>query len=238
MLLHPLHLRQEILLLNMHTNQTCPKILSPCQISKSFIRLVASGFLVGLLVLVGPIPAYACGWWGDGEQDDNDAIVIGANGRPVSEANPDELSGLKVPGREGYGMVVQRDGRAVPYLIAVDSQPLNSIGQLYKNGFLAVIDLGANQQAAGHHRKETETLGMKYFNIPIDGTKVDRIQVSVLGKIFTNPQNLPILVYAMSADQLGRVWAYHRMSAGINELTAVQEGQALGLSAKILGDLK
>jgi len=191
-----------------------------------------------ILVFAGALPASACGWWGDGEQDDNDAIVIGADGRPVTETETPLPTGLKVPGRSGYGMVVQKNGQAIPYLIAVDSQPLNSIGQLYKNGFLAVIDLGINQKAAGYHRQETQSLGMKYFNIPISGTKIDRTQVSRLGKIFANKANLPILVYAMSADQLGRIWAYYRMSAGMGELAAVQEGQELGLSAKVLDSLK
>ena len=92
-----------------------------------------------LAIALSP-PVSACGWWGDGEGVDTETIDIGADGRPISEKNspsyqPGEMTrkrsihhGLEVPApRAGFGMVVQQDGRARPYLDVVGGNPVYSI---------------------------------------------------------------------------------------------------------------
>ena len=173
---------------------------------------------------------------------DDEAIVIGADGRPVSEAKPDN-SALPVeskvpPPRSGYGMVVRLDGSALPYLKIVHQRPAYSIQQLHGAGFWAVIDLGTGPKVAALHRQETLSLGMKYFNIPVDGDVPDKAGVARFSEILTASGNLPILVFSAKADLLGGMWAYYRLTKGLPEEAAVTEGRGLGLSEDGARDLK
>lgn len=211
----------------------------------------ASAMAVGLLavavVSAGLPPALACGWWGDGEGDDNEAIVIGADGQPVSKAGsasghavgPAIPSGLEVPApRSGYGIAVRDGGSAVPYLDAVQGAAVYSIQQLHQAGFQAVIDLGTAPAVAALHRRETEVLGMKYFNIPIDGDVPGKAHVVRFSEILVDNENLPILVFSASADLLGGMWVNYRLSKGSSPEDAVEEGRKLGLSENSVNDLK
>ena len=225
----------------------------------SLVNVLTAGLLVAAVASAGLPPAFACGWWGDGEGDDNEAIVIGADGQPVSEAKPanDHSSGqaggpamghargpaapngLEVPApRSGYGIVVRWDGSAVPYLDAVRGRPVYSIQQLRRAGFSAVIDLGTAPTVAALHRRETEALGMKYFNIPIDGDVPGKMHVARFSEILSDNGNLPILVFSASTDLLGGMWAIYRLTEGSTPEGAVKEGRELGLSESGARDLK
>lgn len=203
--------------------------------------------LVSALVLpmIMSVSALSCGWWGDGEDDDGDAIVIGADGRPVSETRPggdqpgDKAKGnLAPPGvevpapRSGYGMVIQPNGHAVPYLDAIGGQPVYSIQQLRQSGFPAVVDLGTSPEVSALHRQETEMLGMKYFNIPIREKNIAKADVLQLNAILAAKENLPILVFSASANQLGEMWALYRLLKGANQDDAVMDGRRFGLTKK------
>ncbi len=206
------------------------------------VKALAVGWWALAILVAGSSPASACGWWGDGENDDNEAIVIGADGRPVPEAEPDNSATpveLKVPPpRSGYGIVVRLDGSAQPYLKIVHQRPAYSIQQLHGAGFWAVIDLGTGPKVAALHRQETLSLGMKYFNIPVDGNVPDKAGVARFGEILTVSGNLPILVFSAKADLLGGMWAYYRLTKGLPEEAAVIEGRGLGLSENGARDIK
>ena len=193
-------------------------------------RVVALGVLVTVMALTVSLPASACGWWGDGEDDDTESIVIGADGWPV----PDDQTisnDLEVPApRSGYGIVVQSDGNAVPYLKAVPGRAAYSIQQLRTSGFSAVIDLGTPPEVAVLHRDETEVLGMKYFNIPTDGDVPAKEHVARFGDILSSNEGHSILVFSASGDLLGGMWAYYRLTKGDAREDALREGQAFGLS--------
>jgi len=188
-------------------------------------------------------PVFACGWWGDGEGDETETIDIGADGQPISEKvspsnHPKEKNlkhsvhgGLAVPApRAGFGMVVQQDGQARPYLDVVGGKPIYSIQQLRQAGFPAVIDLGTSPKVATLHRQETETLGMRYFNIPMKGDVAAKMQVSQFQNILASKENLPILIFSSSANRLGGMWAQYRLLGGVAREEAIKEGKRFGLS--------
>ena len=196
-----------------------------------------------ILAIALSSPVSACGWWGDGEGDDTETIDIGADGRPISETAPADNRpkdmnrkrsihhGLEVPSpRSGFGMVVQRDGSAIPYLDAVSGKSVYSIQQLRQAGFPAVIDLGTSPKVATLHRQETETLGMRYFNIQMKGDVAAKTEVSQFQKIITAKENLPILIFSASANRLGGMWTQFRLLGGVAREEAIKEGKRLGLS--------
>jgi protein tyrosine phosphatase (PTP) superfamily phosphohydrolase (DUF442 family) len=218
---------------------------------KESARSIGPILLALVVVMVLASSARACGWWGDGEDDDHDAIVIGADGRPVSENKstnnqsidravepamkhtraPAMPLGLEVPSpRSGYGIVVRQDGSAIPYLQAVQGQSVHTIQLLRRAGFSTVIDLGTIPKVAVLHRRETEALSMQYFNIPIDGDAPDKTQVARFREILSAKGKLPILVFSASANLLGGMWAYYRLAEGVAQEVAIKEGRELGLS--------
>jgi protein tyrosine phosphatase (PTP) superfamily phosphohydrolase (DUF442 family) len=214
-------------------------------------KVLSRGLLVVFILTSGLPSALACGWWGDSEGDDDDAIVIGADGKPVSEGKTTNhhvkegvqeaaaVQGLEVPApKSGYGILVRQNGSAVPYLHAVGGRRVTSIQELRQTGFSAVIDLGTAPKTSILHRRETEALGMKYFTIPVAGDTPGKVEVAQFHKILSDRGNLPILVFSASANLLGGMWAYHRLMMGVAQKIATQEGYELGLSKHGARDLE
>ncbi len=193
--------------------------------------------LLSSLILLAE-PAYACGWWGDGEMSQSDDEIIAPDGRPVEQSLG--LKSMKLPGRMGYGIAVPGPGRAIPYLLATLGQPVTRISELKIFGFRSVIDLGTPASTAALHRAETEAVGMRYFNIPIEGDMPNSKQADFFNNIVINANNGPLLVYAPRAALIGVMWASYRLSVGSPLAFVLSEGRSLGLSEeqeKTLRDL-
>ncbi len=52
---------------------------------KIAIYLMHVAFLC--LLIIFPLKAEACGWYGDGEDDDDESILVGTDGRPAHDEN-------------------------------------------------------------------------------------------------------------------------------------------------------
>jgi hypothetical protein len=175
-------------------------------------------------------PATACGWWGDGEAaDSDDAIAVDGKGQPIVLRNPLMLSPMKVPQAMGFGIAVNHNKRAVPYLEGTGGLAANKIGQLAKMGYAAVIDLGTPESVATLHRRETMDHGMRYFNITGGETSWSQKDIIRFATIVNENTNLPLLVFGQSRSLLGRIWTGFRLSQGANNMTAHEEGRLLGL---------
>jgi TPR repeat protein len=58
-------------------------------------------------VTLSPPTAFGCGWWGDGESDGEESIVVGPDGTPVAEAEPagpGQMARLSTAYRQGNGV--------------------------------------------------------------------------------------------------------------------------------------
>lgn len=112
-----------------------------------------------LLVALTPVTAPACGWWGDGEIDRNvDAIIIGADGRPVTRQPADDQSQV-YEAMTLRANALRKAGGASPAEIARLYRTAagggfppaqNSLGNLYEQG-LGVVH--SNPQAAYWYRR-------------------------------------------------------------------------------------
>ena len=194
-------------------------------------RFLLTLFTFGLLLLAQTPQAAACGWWGDGEaSDSDDAVEVDAQGRTKSQ-DPAATTMMKIPHAMGFGIAIKSANTAVPYLQATDGLAVNDIAKLAKLGFSAVIDIGTSRKTAELHRRETEALGMRYFNRPDVAGKLTPADVRWFSQIVTRRTNLPLLVFAHSRSLLGKVWARFRFAQGADERTALAEGRRLGLSA-------
>jgi protein tyrosine phosphatase (PTP) superfamily phosphohydrolase (DUF442 family) len=175
-----------------------------------------------------PQTAYSCGWWGDGEVNRLDTVVMNrTDGKPLSGNLSLETSML--PRRMGYGIVVPDPGQAIPYLVATHGREISRIGDLRVFGFQTVIDLGTPPEIARKHRQETEASGMRYFNIPLDGSTPSLEQAERFSRLVIENSQHPLLVYAPTSALLGAMWASYRISLGAPLGFAIKEGRALGM---------
>ncbi|MEN8195249.1 MAG: hypothetical protein ABFS30_01895 [Pseudomonadota bacterium] len=200
------------------------------------VRMKAFGYVSALgLVMAFAGPALACGWWGDGEMN-QEGDEIAADGKPVGETAtspiPAGLEAARLPGEAGYGIAVFRPDMAIPYLRATNGRRIARIGQLKEAGFVAIIDLGT-PAAAGLHRVETETLGMQYVNIPAIGGMPTAKQVELFTETIEDPANRPLVVYAPESSLLGNMWVLHRLGQGAYRGTALGEGLTFGVSREL-----
>ncbi len=85
--------------------------------------------ILSSLLVLSPVSANACGWWGDGDVNrDVDTVLNSLTGEPLPQTL--SISTSKLPGRLGYGIAVPDPGRAIPYLQATNGRLVNRIGEL------------------------------------------------------------------------------------------------------------
>jgi hypothetical protein len=187
--------------------------------------------LITLFLLAATVPAFACGWWGDGEVDgDDDAIEVDAQGRPLDQSL--NFRSMKLPGKMGYGVAVPEPGRVIPYLNATFGQPLIDIKELKIFGFRSVIDLGTPPSTARLHQAETESVGMKYFSIPVKDDRPSQEHRETFNDVVLNVNNGPLLIFAEKPSMIAIMWASYRVGHGSPIEFAIHEGRKLGLTEK------
>jgi hypothetical protein len=187
--------------------------------------------ITGNIVLFGLTPNHlmACGWWGDGELNrDDDIALTGEDGKSLPRTL--SIQNAKLPGRMGYGIAVTEPGLAIPYLQATRGHQVNSIAELKTFGFKTVIDLGTPVKEARLHQLETETLGIHYINIPIEGNLPSKKQLSYFTQqVVNHSSHNMLLVYAPNATLLGTMWAAYRINLGAPLEFAIKQGKKLGM---------
>ncbi len=179
-------------------------------------------------LFVSPKPVLACGWWGDGEVNrHNDVVLITPDEQSVPQSLTEKTS--KLPDRMGYGIAIPDPGRAIPYLQATRGRKINRIAELKIFGFETVIDLGTPEETARLHRSETEALGMSYISIPVNGTVPSQEQVNYFSQKVVNASSDMLLVYAPNSALLGTMWAAYRINLGAPVEFAIKQGRKLGM---------
>ncbi len=115
-----------------------------------------------LLASLPPVNAQACGWWGDGEMDQvDDAIIVGADGRPVTRQPTDNQGPVYEAITLKANALRNRDDASPAeiarlYLAAAGGgfpPAQNSLGNLYEQG-LGVEQ--SNPQAVYWYRRAAE----------------------------------------------------------------------------------
>ncbi len=183
------------------------------------------------LFAVPPKSVLACGWWGDGEMNRHDDVVLTTpGGKPLPQTLTYKTS--KLPGRMGYGIAIPDPGRAIPYLQATSGHQINRIAELKTFGFEAVIDLGTPEKTAQLHRSETEELGMRYISIPVDGKIPSQKQVNDFTQKVVDASSDMLLVYAPNSALLGTMWAAYLINLGAPVEFAIKQGNELGMEVE------
>jgi protein tyrosine phosphatase (PTP) superfamily phosphohydrolase (DUF442 family) len=114
------------------------------------------------------------------------------------------------------------------------AQPLSGgIKKLAELGIKTLINLrGADELIIGE-QKETESAGLRYFNIPMPGLSAPSDeQVARVMSIINNPDNQPVFVHCKrGADRTGTIGAIYRISHdGWTADRAIAEARLYGMS--------
>ena len=191
--------------------------------------MVTFRFLLIFLLLPVSTLVCACGWWGDSEMTSRRETAVIAPDGSLHEHTL-SLKSMKLPESKGYSIAVPEPGRAIPYLLATDGQPVSRIKDFRIFGFHSVIDLGTPTATADLHRSETEAAGMLYFSVPVENNMPNPEHIQVFNRIVLDARNGPILVYAPSAELLAITWAFYRLSVGSPLEFVLTEGRSMGLT--------
>jgi len=112
---------------------------------------VAAALIAAALALAPPA-SLACGWWGDGESDGEESVVIGPDGNVVAEeepTDPAQMARMSTAYRQGDGvprdLVLARQW-ARRAAVAGHAGAMNDLGQIFEAG----LGGGGDQAAAAH----------------------------------------------------------------------------------------
>jgi len=181
-----------------------------------------------VLILLLPLEAGACGWWGDGEMNRDQLIPeIISGGRQIPLFL--DRDSIILPGSLGYGMAITEPGQAQPYLRSTYGRPISSIEDLGAYGFRAMIDLAP--LAGQRSREYTEELPqqMHYFHVPVESLIPSQIQIAGFRDLLLDADNLPAFVVAPAAEVLAVMWAAYRLEFGTPFSYVIAEARPMGL---------
>ena len=114
------------------------------------------------------------------------------------------------------------------------AQPIDGgVRKLSELGIKTIINLRGPDEVIRGEQKETETAGLRYFNIPMPGLSAPTDeQVARVMSIVNDPDNQPVFVHCKrGADRTGTIGAIYRISHdGWTADRAIAEARLNGMS--------
>lgn len=121
--------------------------------------------------------------------------------------------------------------------ICTGGQPtLDDLARMKDEGVHAVLNLRRPEEfnAAGESAT-AQSLGLRYFLIPVDTKHPRNEQVDEFLKILADPQNRPIFIHCHTANRVGAFWMIRRVLVdGWSVDDAEREANKIGLRGKEL----
>jgi TPR repeat protein len=172
---------------------------------------LAAAVLVATTLVLAPMAAFACGWWGDGESDGEESVVVGPDGEPVVEAEavgPDQMARLSTAYRQGNG--VPRD-LALARQWAQRASEAGHVGAMNDLGQMIEAGLGGSEDQAAAARwyvaaARSGSAGAQHSLAAMlrDGRGVERDPVAAEGWL----RRSALQGHALAASDLsGMIWS-------------------------------
>jgi uncharacterized protein (TIGR01244 family) len=143
-------------------------------------------------------------------------------------SSPASATDLQVPFGSELQNLIKNYNRATPTLATSGTISAGAVKELAEKGFATVIDLRTENEGIAEEKKNVESAGMNYINIPVTGAGINHKQLAAFTKAIENTQ-VPILVHCASGNRVGALWTTYRLSKGINSKTAFEEGRTAGM---------
>ena len=123
--------------------------------------------------------------------------------------------------------------------VCTAGQPsMEDLAKLKAQGVRAIINLRRpSEYAADEEAAKARELGLRYFNIPVDGSNIQDAQVAEFLKATSDPENRPMFIHCASANRVGGFWMIRRALVDQWPLEdAEAEGRKIGLRSQPIRD--
>jgi uncharacterized protein (TIGR01244 family) len=135
---------------------------------------------------------------------------------------------IQVPFGNEMQSPIKNYNRATPTLATSGTIGTGGVKELAEKGFATIIDLRTENEGTAEEKKNVESAGMSYINIPVTGAGINHKQLAVFTRAIEKAQT-PVLVHCASGNRVGALWTTYRLSKGINSETAFEEGRTAGM---------
>lgn len=127
---------------------------------------------------------------------------------------------------------IKNYNRATSTLATSGTISTGGVKELAEKGFATIIDLRTENEGTAEEKKNVESAGMSYINIPVTGAGINHKQLAAFTKAIEN-KPAPILVHCASGNRVGALWTTYRLSKGINSKIAFEEGRTAGMKPRL-----
>ena len=136
-----------------------------------------------------------------------------------------------------YGGEVSSDianyTRVAPNVALAGRLEGNGVREAQTLGFSLIIDLRQpDEEGVADELKAAQALGMNYRNIPLSSDESASEDVAAIAPLLNDDTNYPVLIHCASANRAGAFWALYRARAGVDPITAIEEGRAGGMRSR------
>jgi len=123
--------------------------------------------------------------------------------------------------------------------ICTGGQPtMEDLARMKAEGVRAVLNLRRpSEYNAEEEALKAKDLGLRYFNIPVNGIEPKDEQAGEFLKLLADPQNRPVFIHCTSANRVGAFWMIRRVLVDHWKLDdAETEARKMGLHSQNLLD--
>jgi uncharacterized protein (TIGR01244 family) len=135
----------------------------------------------------------------------------------------------EVPFGEKVGRAFTNYDRIRPTIATAGLLKDGAVADLKPLGFVTVLDLRGPKEGTDSEKAAVESVGLRYFNIPVTDQPPTDAQVEAFTRIVEDPANRPILVHCSTANRVGAMWVLYQVRKGAPVAFAVEEGRTIGL---------
>lgn len=120
--------------------------------------------------------------------------------------------------------------------ICTGGQPtLEDLEKLKAEGVRAILNLRQPTEHAAEEAAKAKELGLRYFNIPVNGREPKDEQVEEFLKIANDTNNRPLFIHCASANRVGAFWMIRRVLVdGWRVEKAEEEAMKIGLRTTVM----
>lgn len=136
---------------------------------------------------------------------------------------------IQVPFGSEIQSTIKNYNRATPTLATSGTIGTGGVKELAEKGFATIIDLRTENEGTAKEKKNVESAGMRYINIPVTGAGINHKQLAAFTRAIERIQT-PVLVHCASGNRVGALWTTYRLSKGINSDIAFEEGRTAGMN--------
>ncbi len=136
----------------------------------------------------------------------------------------------QVPFKNQISSTIANYNRATPQIATSGVINKGGVQILAAHGFKTIIDLRTASEGVKDEKRAVELADMHYINIPVTNAGINDDQLAAFTEAIESVET-PVLIHCASGNRVGALWATYRISKGIAQKIALEEGRTAGMRA-------